>query len=143
MPLRYGMTVPLPGVPLADQRHLMGQLADLGYTDLWSGEADGHDAFTPLVLASQWAPGLRLGTAIVPAFTRGPLVIAQSAASLAQASGGRFVLRLGTSSDVIVERWNGVAFDRPLAPGRGTVPGVKAPLGRPEVGEGYQNVPGG
>src|SRR5437764_5016145 len=135
---RFGMTVPVPGVPLADHRALMGQLADLGYTDLWSGEADGHDAFTPLVLASQWAPGLRLGTAIVPAFTRGPLVIAQSAASLAQASGGRFVLGLGTSSDVIVERWNGVAFDRPLARVRDTVRCVKALLAGEKVTEAYE-----
>jgi len=69
-PRRYGMTVPLPGLPLARQRDLVVEMADLGYTDLWSAEADGADAFTPLALASQWAPGLRLGTAIVPAFTR-------------------------------------------------------------------------
>ena len=46
--------------------------ADLGYTDVWSAEANGADAFTPLALASVWAPSLRLGTAIVPAYTRGP-----------------------------------------------------------------------
>src|SRR5439155_15198079 len=111
--VRLGMTVPVPGIPLADQRDLVTEMGALGYTDLWTGEADGYDAFTPLVLASQWAPGLRLGTAIVPAFTRGPALIAQSAATLAAASGGRFVLGLGTSSDVIVERWNGIPFDRP------------------------------
>ena len=110
---RYGVTLPLLGVPLAEQRDLIAEIADLGYTDLWSAEADGTDAFTPLVLASQWAPELRLGTAIVPAFTRGPLTMAQSSATLANLSGGRFVLGLGTSSDVIVERWNGVPFDRP------------------------------
>ena len=81
IPARYGMTVPLGGIPLVKQRDLVAEMADLGYTDLWTGEADAHDAFTPLALASQWAPGLRLGTAIVPAFTRGPLVIAQSAAA--------------------------------------------------------------
>src|SRR5581483_4084078 len=62
---RYGVTLPLPGVGLAEQRDLIAELADLGYTDLWSAEADGTDAFTPLVLASQWAPSMRLGTAIV------------------------------------------------------------------------------
>jgi len=71
---RYGVTIPVPGIPLADQRDLVAGLPDLGYTDVWTGEADGPDAFTPLVLASQWAPELRLGTAIVPAFTRGPAV---------------------------------------------------------------------
>jgi len=140
-PPRYGMTVPVPGIPLAGQRDLVAEMADLGYTDLWTGEADGHDAFTPLVLASQWAPGLRLGTAIVPAFTRGPLVIAQSAASAAQAAragGGEFVLGLGTSSDVIVERWNGVPFDRPLARVRDTVRCVKALLAGEKVSERYE-----
>jgi probable F420-dependent oxidoreductase len=136
---RYGMTVPLGGVPLAEQRDLVAEMADLGYTDLWTGEADGYDAFTPLALASQWAPGLRLGTAIVPAFTRGPLVIAQSAAALAQASGGRFVLGLGTSSDVIVERWNGVPFDRPLARVRDTVRAVKALLAGEKVTGEYES----
>jgi probable F420-dependent oxidoreductase len=137
-PARYGMTVPIPGVPLAAHRDVVAELADLGYTDLWTGEADGHDAFTPLVLASQWAPGLRLGTAIVPAFTRGPLVIAQSAASLAQASGGRFVLGLGTSSDVIVERWNGVPFEHPLPRVRDMVRCVKALLAGQKVTEEYE-----
>ena len=137
-PARYGMTVPVPGLPMGDQRGLLAEMADLGYTDLWTGEADGHDGFTPLVLASQWAPGLRLGTAIVPAFTRAPLVIAQSAAALAQASGGRFVLGLGTSSDVIVERWNGVPFERPLARVRDTVRCVKALLAGQKVTEAYE-----
>ena len=123
---RYGVTVPLLGMPLAEQRELITEIADLGYTDLWSAEADGSDAFTPLVLASQWAPELRLGTAIVPAFTRGPLTLAQSAATLANLSGGRFVLGLGTSSDVIVQRWNGVPFDRPYHRVRDMVRCVKA-----------------
>ena len=136
---RHGVTVPLAGVPLAGHRDLVVEIADLGYTDLWSAEADGSDAFTPLALASQWAPGLRLGTAIVPAFTRGPLVIAQSAAALARASGGRFVLGLGTSSDVIVERWNGVPFDRPLARVRDTVRVVKALLAGEKVTGEYES----
>jgi probable F420-dependent oxidoreductase len=109
---RYGMTIPLGG-PLHAQREQIAELADLGYTDVWSAESDGADAFTPLVLASQWAPSLRLGTAIVPAFTRGPACLAQSVGSLAQAAPGRFAFGIGTSSDVIVERWNGIPFDQP------------------------------
>ena len=135
---RYGVTVPLPGVPLAGHRDRITELADLGYTDVWSAEADGADAFTPLALASQWAPGLRLGTAIVPAFTRGPALIAQSAATLASVSGGRFVLGLGTSSDVIVERWNGIPFDRPYQRVRDTVRCVKALLAGDKVSEEYE-----
>jgi len=110
---RYGMTIPFDGVPLGEQADWIRELVDLGYTDVWSSEANGADAFTPLVLASVWAPTLRLGSAIVPAFTRGPACMAQSIASLASAAPGRAVLGLGTSSNVIVEGWNGIPFEEP------------------------------
>lgn len=107
------MTVPLDGIPLSEHRRVYEELVDLGYTDVWSAESDGTDAFTPLALAAAWAPRLRLGTAIVPAYTRGPALLAQSAAALAEAAPGHFALGIGTSSNVIVERWNDIAFDEP------------------------------
>ena len=110
---RHGMTIPFDRVPLHAQREWIEELDELGYTDVWSSEANGADAFTPLALASTWAPSLRLGTAIVPAFTRGPGLLAQSVGSLAQAAPGRFVLGVGTSSNVIVEGWNGIPFAEP------------------------------
>lgn len=109
----YGMTIPFDGIPLSEQRDWIVALEDLGYTDVWSSEANGADAFTPLALASAWAPSLRLGSAIVPAFTRGPALLAQSVATLADAAPGRFAFGIGTSSDVIVERWNGIPFTEP------------------------------
>ena len=57
---------------------------------------------------------MRVGTGVVNPFTRGIPVLAQHAAALADASGGRFCLGLGSSSNVIVERWNGVPFTKPL-----------------------------
>ncbi|MGH9114553.1 MAG: LLM class F420-dependent oxidoreductase [Acidimicrobiales bacterium] len=111
--MAYGITVPFEGVPLAAHREWYEELAGLGYTDVWSSEADGTDAFTPLALASVWAPTLRLGTAIVPAFTRGPALLAQSVAAMAEAAPGRFAVGVGTSSDAIVERWNGIPFEEP------------------------------
>jgi len=112
--MSWGLTVPLTGVPLADHPRLYRQLPDWGYTDVWSAEVAGADAFTPLALAAASEPRLNLGTAIVPVFTRGPALIAQSAAALAAAAPGRFSLGLGASSPAIVEQWNGLAFDRPL-----------------------------
>src|SRR5215218_6352913 len=106
------MTVPLPG-HLHAQRDKLIELADLGYTDIWSAESDGADAFTPLALAAAWEPRLRLGTAIVPAYTRSPACLAQCVASLADAAPGRFAIGIGSSSNVIVERWNGVPFVEP------------------------------
>ena len=78
---RLGITVPLNG-PLHSQKAAIQRLESLGYTDLWSAEAMGHDAFTPLILASQWAPSMRLGTAIIPAYTRGPALMASTVVSV-------------------------------------------------------------
>jgi probable F420-dependent oxidoreductase len=135
---RYGMTIPFDGVPLHAQRDWVVELADLGYTDVWSSEANGADAFTPLTLASVWAPSLRLGTAIVPAFTRGPACLAQSVGSLAQAAPGRFALGIGTSSNVIVEGWNGIAFELPYQRTRDMVRFLRAALAGGKVSEEYE-----
>jgi probable F420-dependent oxidoreductase len=135
---RYGVTVPFDGVPLAGQRELFAELPDLGFTDVWSSEVDGADAFTPLVLASVWAPALRLGTAIAPVFTRGPATLAQSAAALAAAAPGRVVVGIGASSDMIVERWNGISFDRPLQRVRDTARFLRAALAGEKVTARYE-----
>src|SRR2546421_9212018 len=110
---RYGMTIPFDGIPLADHRSWLEELAELGYTDLWSSEANGTDGFTPLAMAAAWVPSMRLGVAIVPAYTRGPGLLAQSVAAMAEAAPGRFAFGIGTSSNVIVERWNDIPFDEP------------------------------
>jgi probable F420-dependent oxidoreductase len=112
-PSRFGITIPFDGVTLQDHRRWFEELVDLGYTDVWSGEVDGADGFTPLTLAAAWTPSLHLGVAIAPVFTRGPALLAQSAAALAEAAPGRFALGIGSSSDVIVQRWNGLEFAEP------------------------------
>ncbi len=135
---RFGMTIPFDGVSLHAQRDWIVELEGLGYTDVWSSEANGADGFTPLALASVWAPTLRLGTAIVPAFTRGPATLAQSVATLADAAPGRFVLGIGTSSNVIVERWNGIPFDKPYQRVRDTVRFLRQALAGEKVTEEYE-----
>jgi probable F420-dependent oxidoreductase len=134
---RYGMTIPFDGIPLHEQRDWIVELEDLGYTDVWSSEAGGADAFTPLTLASVWAPSLRLGTAIVPAFTRGPACMAQSVASLASAAPGRVAFGIGTSSNVIVEGWNGIPFEEPYARTRDMVRFLRAALAGEKVTAEY------
>jgi probable F420-dependent oxidoreductase len=137
MTRRFGMSIPLGSVPLADQRPYFEQLARDGYTDVWSSEVSGTDAFTPLALASVWSPTLRLGTAIVPSFTRGPAVLAQSVASMASAAPGRFALGLGSSSDVIVQRWNAQPFTKPYSRTRDMLRFLKAALSGEKVTEKY------
>jgi probable F420-dependent oxidoreductase len=110
---RWGVTLPLQRTPLPEQRDTITRLTDLGYTDAWSSEVNDADAFTPLALASQWAPGLRLGTAVVPIYTRGPALLAVSAATLESLAPGRFVFGIGTSSPLVVEQWNDVLLERP------------------------------
>jgi probable F420-dependent oxidoreductase len=128
MERRYGVTIPFDNVALQDQRDWFEEAAELGYTDLWSSEAGGTDAFTPLAMAAAWVPSLRLGCAIVPAFTRGPGLMAMSVASMAEAAPGRFAFGIGTSSNVIVERWNDIPFDEPYKRTRDMVRFLRAAL---------------
>jgi probable F420-dependent oxidoreductase len=134
---RWGLTIPLTGVPLTAHRELVEQLPDLGYTDAWTAETAGTDAFTPLVLASQWAPQLRLGTAIVPVYTRGPGLLAMQAATVAELAPGRFVLGIGASSPVIVSQWNAASFEEPFARSRDTLRFLRTALAGEKVSEKY------
>jgi probable F420-dependent oxidoreductase len=136
LPIRPGMTVPLPG-PLHSHREKLGELADMGYTDIWSAESDGADGFTPLALAAAWEPRLRLGTAIIPAYTRSPACFAQSVASMADAAPGRFAIGIGSSSNVIVERWNGIPFVEPYKKVRDVVRFLKDALSGEKVATSY------
>ena len=134
---RTGMTIPMNGIPLNEHRDWFREMVDLGYTDLWSSEAGGHDGFTPLALAAAWAPEMRLGIAIIPAFTRGPALLAQSVASLAEAAPGRFVMGIGTSSNVIVENWNGIPFEEPCKRVKDSVNFLRKALAGEKVDEKY------
>jgi probable F420-dependent oxidoreductase len=127
-PVRWALTVPFMGVSLRDHRALFAGAEAVGYDDLWSGETAGPDGFTPLALAAAWTERMRLGTGVVNAFTRGPAVLAQHAAALQDASGGRFCLGIGSSSNVIVERWNQIPFEKPLTKVRETVETLRTVL---------------
>ena len=133
--VRQGLTIPFAGVSLAEHEPLLRRADELGYHDLWSGEATGYDGFTPLALASAWTENVRLGTGVVNPYTRGPALMAQSAAALADASRGRFVLGIGASSDRIVERWNGIPFEKPLSRVREAVQALR-PVFAGERGNG-------
>jgi len=135
---RYGLSFPLGGSPLAGQRDVVEQAEALGYTDLWSSEVDGVDAFTPLALAATWSSQLRLGTAIASVFTRGPALLAMSAAALAGAAPDRFVLGIGASSAPIVELWNDGRFERPYHRVRDTISFVRTALTGERIDHEYE-----
>jgi probable F420-dependent oxidoreductase len=135
---RWGMTLPLTGLPLAQQREIVTSMPDQGYTDAWSAELNGIDAFTPLTLAAQWAPQLRLGTAIVGIYTRAPVALAVSAGTLAGLAPGRFVMGIGTSSKVAVEQWNGIPFEKPYQRSRDMLRFLKDALAGGKVSHEYE-----
>src|SRR3954466_9742062 len=125
---RWGLTVPFSGVPLADHGELYRRIEAAGYDDLWTSETAGYDGFTPLALAAAQTSRLRLATRVVKPVKRGLAALAQHCAPLAHASGGRFVLGLGSSSNVIVERWNGVPFEKPLSRMRAAIEALRPVL---------------
>src|SRR5215510_12080724 len=130
---RWGITLPLRSIPLPEQRDLVAALPALGYTDAWSSEVNGPDAFTPLAAAALWTTGLRFGTAIAGIYTRGPALLAMNAATCASLAPGRFVVGIGTSSPVIVADWNGLELDRPYQRARDTLRFLRAALAGEKV----------
>ncbi|MFI5036057.1 MAG: LLM class F420-dependent oxidoreductase [Acidimicrobiales bacterium] len=133
----YGITIPFDGVTLAEHQSWFTRLADLGYTDVWSAEVDGTDGFTPLALAAAWEPRLELGVAVAPVFTRGPGLLAMTAAALAEAAPGRVSVGLGASSQPVVERWNGIAYDHAYQRTRDTLRFVRRALAGEKIDEAF------
>ncbi len=112
-----GHHVPLAGVPLLEHQAWFVEIEDLGFTDIWSSETDGTTRSPSLVLAAAWAPTLRLGQAIVPVYTRGPALLAQTIATPRRhRARTRRRSASGRRRNVIVERWNGIPFEQPVPP---------------------------
>ena len=93
----------------------------LGVDRVWSAEAWGHDAVTPLAFMAARTTRIRLGTGIMQAGTRTPALVAMTAMSLNAMSGGRFMLGLGVSGPQVIEGWHGIRFERPVQRMRETV----------------------
>jgi len=138
MTSRYGITIPFDGVTLLEHREWFHRVADLGYTDVWSAEVDGADGFSPLFVAALTETRLNLGVAVTPVYTRGPGLLAMSIAAMAEVAGGRFTMGLGASSQPVVERWNGLPFERPYARTRDTLRFVKRALDGEKIDEVFE-----
>src|SRR5947207_5389630 len=112
---RLGASLPLP--PDLDMCRRVAEHAEiLGYESVWSADTGaGPDAFVVAALAAGVTRRVRIGTAVVPIYTRALPVHAAGAGSVAQLAPGRFVLGLGASSETIVQAWGGVPFEKPLA----------------------------
>src|SRR5579872_6443388 len=86
----------------------------LGFDSVWTAEAYGSDAVSPLAWVGAKTSKIRLGTAIMQLPARSPAATAMTAMTMDALSGGRFILGLGTSGPQVVEGWHGVPFGKPL-----------------------------
>jgi probable F420-dependent oxidoreductase len=114
--MSVGFHFPFSTIDLAAHAELAREIRDLGYEHVWTGENPGFNGFLPLVLASQWAPGIGLGCACFPVQTRGPGLFADSVAQLCElAPPGKVVIGIGSSSEFVVSRLNGRPAGKPLS----------------------------
>ena len=108
--LGYWGSGPPPGAA-----ELVALAEDLGYDSVWTAEAYGSDALSPLAWWGSGTSRVRLGTAIMQMSARTPAATAMAAMTMDHLSGGRFVLGLGVSGPQVVEGWYGMPYPKPLA----------------------------
>ncbi len=104
----------------------------LGYESVWTAEAYGSDAFTPLAWWGAHTKRVKLGTAIAQLSARTPTAAAMAALTLDHLSGGRVILGLGASGPQVVEGWYGQPYPKPLARTREYIDIVRQVLARQE-----------
>jgi probable F420-dependent oxidoreductase len=126
---KLAITLPAPFLSAKESAQLAVRAeTEWGYDAIWLAETNGPDSFTLAGAIAALTSRVTIGTAIVPVYNRSPAVLAMSASSLAELSEGRFVLGLGSSSHAIIEGWNGITFERPLAHVREAVEIVRQAL---------------
>lgn len=99
---------------------------ELGYDHAWLPESWGRDAVTVLANVARDTDDIGIGTSIVNTYSRSPALLGQTAASLQEASDGRFRLGVGPSGPIVIENWHGMEYGNPLRRTRETIEVVKA-----------------
>ncbi|MBK9125449.1 MAG: LLM class F420-dependent oxidoreductase [Chloroflexi bacterium] len=128
--MRLGLMIGYSGATIELPMPLVQEADRMGYFAVWTGEAYGSDAITPLAWIGAQTARIGLGTAIMQMPGRSPAMTAMTAITLDQLSGGRFLLGLGLSGPQVAEGWHGVAYGKPLAKTREYVEIVRAILKR-------------
>jgi F420-dependent oxidoreductase-like protein len=140
--MRFGLNVGYSGSRLSIDMDLVREAERLGFHSVWTAEAYGSDAITPLAWIGGQTTRIHLGSAIMQMPARTPAMTASTATSLDQLSGGRFLLGLGVSGPQVVEGWHGQRFGKPLVKTREYVSIVRKIWAREEPvvhrGEHYQ-----
>ncbi len=140
--LRLGLTAGYSGATMQINRELILEAERLGFWSVWSAEAYGSDAVSPIAYIAAFTTKIKLGTSIMQMPARSPAMTAMTAMTIDGMSGGRFILGLGPSGPQVVEGWHGVAYGKPLTRTREYVSIVRKIIARDAPlefqGEHYQ-----
>jgi len=128
--MRLGLNFGYWGAGAQDNVALAREAESLGYDSLWTAEAWGSDAVTPLIWLAAKTERVKVGTAIMQMPARTPAMTAMTAATADLLTGGRFTLGLGVSGPQVIEGWHGVPYGKPLVRTREYVEIVRAILKR-------------
>jgi F420-dependent oxidoreductase-like protein len=90
------------------------EAAGQGFTGYWVSQIFGFDALSVLAVVGREVPGIQVGTGVVPTYPRHPMMLAQQALTVNVAAGGRLVLGIGLSHQVVIESMYGLSFDKPV-----------------------------
>lgn len=110
--MRLGLMLGYSGSDVSLDMGLVHEAESLGFHSVWTAEAYGSDAVSPLAWIGAQTKKIKLGTAIMQLPGRSPACTAMTAMTLDALSGGRFILGLGTSGPQVVEGWHGVPFGK-------------------------------
>jgi len=128
--MRLGLTVGYSTGQMFLNMDLIREAESLGFESIWTAEAYGSDAVSPLAWIGAQTSRIKLGTAIMQMPARTPAMTAMTAMTLDSLSGGRFILGLGPSGPQVVEGWYGVPYGKPLTRTREYVRIVRKILAR-------------
>ena len=112
--MKLGLTAAGMGAQISIDIDLIREAEELGYDSVWTAEAWGADAITPLAWIAAQTSRIRLGTGIMQIPARTPAMCAMQAMTVDALSGGRMIVGLGPSGPQVVEGWHGVPYGKPL-----------------------------
>ena len=140
--MRFGLNIGYAGPRITIDIELVREAERLGFHSVWTAEAYGSDAVTPLAWVGAQTSRIRLGSAIMQMAARSPALTASTATTLDQLSDGRMLLGLGVSGPQVVEGWHSQPYGKPLVRTREYVSIVRAIWARERplehAGEHYQ-----
>lgn len=140
--MKLGINIGYSGAEMSVPMDLIRSVEALGYDSVWTAEAYGSDAITPLAYIAALTTRIKLGTAILQVPARTPAMCAMTMSTLDALSGGRVLVGLGLSGPQVVEGWHGVPYGKPAARMREYVEILRAIWERAEPvsyhGEEYQ-----